>query len=529
MGIITDRLPPISDSASEEGWQINKARSGGRVNSKERPLAITELQGNQLFEADKRVDGQFAVAEFGLGLGSQAVLRGLDVVHQVGLQLQRRRSPGALAQEVIQILEDTLGYDNAAILLVDRSVRQLKPFALSEKAFGKDFNRAYEEYVESHDMRLGVGAAGWVAHHGRPLLYGDVHREARFDGNRNEIRSVLFVPIRVEGVVIGTIGVESRLIDAFTPLDQQLLETVAGQIAIAIQNAHLFSRVRLGEMESMTTKNTRQPEAVETTAAEGLERGEQAAAETAVLTPVLDTGVAGDVDDVVAELRAQIEELNAFNHTVAHDLKNPLSILLGFAEVLAHDYVPSDDEILDQAIRVIVENGRRMEIIINELLLLAEVRTVEQIPLEVLDMSSVISETCSRLDNFIKEYQAEIHLPESWPRVMGYQPWVEEIWANYLSNAIKYGGTTPAVTLGGEIQDKTTARFWIRDYGEGIAPADQQRLFIPFTKLQQANTQGHGLGLSIVERIAKKLGGDVGVESEPGKGSLFWFTLPLAG
>jgi signal transduction histidine kinase len=493
-------------------------------------VTFTELQGNQLLETDKRVDGQYAVGDFGLGLGSQAVLRGLDVVHQVGLQLQRRRSPGALAQEVIQILENTLGYDNTAILLVDRSARQLKPFALSEKAFGRDFSRAYEEYVESHEMRLGVGAAGWVAHHGRPLLYGDVHREARFESNRKEIRSVLFVPIRVEGVVIGTIGVESRLVDAFTPLDQQLLETVAGQIAIAIQNAHLFSRVRLGEMESMTTKNTRQLEAAEMTAAESLERGEQAAvvAQTAVLTPVLDTGADGDLNDVVTELRAQIEELNAFNHTVAHDLKNPLSILLGFAEVLAHDYVPSDDEILDQAIRVIVENGRRMEIIINELLLLAEVRTVEQIPLEALDMHSVVSETCNRLDNFIKEYQAEVQLPESWPRVMGHQPWVEEIWVNYLSNAIKFGGPSPSVILGGEIQDKTMARFWIRDYGEGIAPADLQRLFIPFTKLQQANTQGHGLGLSIVQRITKKLGGDVGVESEPGKGSLFWFTLPLA-
>jgi signal transduction histidine kinase len=530
MGLTTDRLPPLSDAATEEGWPINMARSGGRVNNKEKRVAFAELQGDQLYEADKRVDGQFAVGDFGLGLGSQAVLRGLDVVHQVGLQLQRRRSPGALAQEVIQILENTLGYDNTVILLIDRSARQLKPFALSETAFGKDFSRAYEEYVETHDMRMGVGAAGWVAHHGRPLLYGDVHREARFESVRNEIRSVLFVPIRVEGVVIGTIGVESKLVDAFTPLDQQLLETVAGQIAIAIQNAHLFSRVRLGEMESMTTQNTRQLEAVEKTTAESLEPGEKetAVAETAVLTPVLDTGVDGDLHGAVAELRAQIEELDAFNHTVAHDLKNPLSILLGFAEVLAHDYVPSDDEILDQAIRVIIENGRRMEIIINELLLLAEVRTVEQIPLEALDMAFVISETCNRLDNLVKEHQAEVQLPESWPRAMGHQPWVEEIWVNYLSNAIKYGGPSPTVTLGGEIHDETMARFWIRDYGEGIVPVDQQRLFIPFTKLQQANTQGHGLGLSIVQRIAKKLGGDVGVESKPGEGSLFWFTLPLA-
>ena len=111
---------------------------------------------------------------------------------------------------------------------------------------------------------------------------------------------------------------------------------------------------------------------------------------------------------------------------------------------------------------------------------------------------------------------------------MGHQPWVEEIWVNYLSNAIKYGGPSPRVLLGGERQDDGMVRFWIRDFGQGINQADLQRLFIPFTKLQQAHTQGHGLGLSIVQRIAKRLGGDVGVESEPGKGSLFWFTLPAA-
>ena len=180
MGITTDQLPPLSNLTSKKGWTISAARSSGRVDNKEQLVALTELQGNSLLEADNRaVEGQFTVSDFGLGLSSPAVMRGLDVVHQVGLQLQRRRSPGALAQEVIQILESTLGYDNLAILLVDRAARLLKPFALSEKAYGRDFGLAYEEYVESHDLRLGIGVPGWVAHHGRALLLGEVHREAR--------------------------------------------------------------------------------------------------------------------------------------------------------------------------------------------------------------------------------------------------------------------------------------------------------------------------------------------------------------
>lgn len=561
MGITTDRLPPLTAQTAQKRWPVRKAPAGGRVTEKEQRVALTEYQSNDLREAGGRsADGQYPVADFGQGLSGQALMRGLDVVHQVSLQLQRRRSPGALAQEIIQILESTLGYGNTAILLVDRPARQLKPFALSESAFGRDFSQAYDRYVASHDLRLGVGVAGWVAHQGKSLLSGDIAREPRLESLETEMRSVLFVPIMVEGVVVGTLGVESRLINAFSAADQQLLETVASQIAIAIQNAHLFSRVRRESLnasahteplgpngESPPTEPTMAPEpepavslahTADDRAIAAVEQAQEAEAVAVVdhnapasisVIGARSSDVVLDdeyLEELIAELRAQVEELDAFNHTVAHDLKNPLSILLGFADILAEDYASSEDEILDQAIRVIIENGRRMENIINELLLLAEVRTVEQIPLMPLDMPAIVSVTNRRLSNFIKEYRAEIIAPESWPQAMGHQPWVEEIWVNYLSNAIKYGGPSARIEVGAEPTEDGMVRFWVRDFGEGIDPADQRRLFMPFAKLQQANTKGHGLGLSIVQRIAKRLGGAVGVDSEVGQGSVFWFTLP---
>ncbi len=72
-------------------------------------------------------------------------------------------------------------------------------------------------------------------------------------------------------------------------------------------------------------------------------------------------------------------------------------------------------------------------------------------------------------------------------------------------------------------------RFWVRDNGPGIPPEDQRRLFTPFTQLDQVRAKGHGLGLSIVQRIVERLGGQVGVESVVGQGSVFSFTLPAAG
>ena len=125
----------------------------------------------------------------------------------------------------------------------------------------------------------------------------------------------------------------------------------------------------------------------------------------------------------------------------------------------------------------------------------------------------------------ILESQGHIDFPTNWPQALGYAPWVEEVWANYLSNAIKYGGEQPRIEVGATPLNRMV-RFWVKDEGPGISPDDQTRLFTPFTLLK--SIKGHGLGLSIVERIIQKCGGEVGVESQLDQGSTFWFTLPAA-
>jgi signal transduction histidine kinase len=143
-------------------------------------------------------------------------------------------------------------------------------------------------------------------------------------------------------------------------------------------------------------------------------------------------------------------------------------------------------------------------------------------------MASIVAEVEQRLADLIDEYQAEVLVPASWPVALGHAAWVEEIWVNYMSNALQYGDRPPRVELGA---DKAIVegriRFWIRDNGPGLTPEDQARLFKPFPQLSRARL-GHGLGLAIVRRIVEKLGGQVGVESDgvPGHGCLFSFSLP---
>jgi PAS domain S-box-containing protein len=231
---------------------------------------------------------------------------------------------------------------------------------------------------------------------------------------------------------------------------------------------------------------------------------------------------------VEQERERLIEELDAFAHTVAHDLRNPVGLIIGFAELEQDsDATPSDD--LRQSLRVIARVGHKMNSIIEELLLLAGVRQT-QVEVKPLDMAGIVAEAQLRLTDMIQEHKAEIVMqrPDAWPVALGHAPWVEEVWTNYISNGIKYGGRPPRLALGATAQDDGMVRFWIRDNGPGLTPEDQGRVFTPFTRLAQARATGHGLGLSIVRRIVERLGGQVGVESEglPGRGSVFYFTLP---
>jgi signal transduction histidine kinase len=144
-------------------------------------------------------------------------------------------------------------------------------------------------------------------------------------------------------------------------------------------------------------------------------------------------------------------------------------------------------------------------------------------------MSKVLGDALRRFD--LSAQRIEFVAPPELPLCLGHAPWLEEVFANFLSNAIKYIGEAnpqPTIAVVGIVQGRH-ARYEVRDNGIGIPAAQQATIFEHFTRLSNAgHIKGSGLGLSIVQRIVAKLKGRVGLESQPGQGSTFWFELPHA-
>jgi two-component system sensor histidine kinase/response regulator len=228
----------------------------------------------------------------------------------------------------------------------------------------------------------------------------------------------------------------------------------------------------------------------------------------------------------VDALEARNKELSEYAHMVAHDLKEPLTILIMVADLIRNVGDLTLEE-LKECLLQVRSTAFEMRNIIKSLLLFSEVSRAEA-PRGAVHMAEVVANVQARLSHMIMEQQAKVILPPVWPDALGYGPWIEEVWANFLSNALKYGGRPPCVELGASARSDGMLRFWMRDNGPGIPPEARTQLFTQGNPLRRLSVSGQGLGLPLVHNIVEKLGGEVGVESETGRGSLFFFTLPAA-
>ncbi|HEY3388923.1 MAG TPA: histidine kinase N-terminal 7TM domain-containing protein [Prolixibacteraceae bacterium] len=228
----------------------------------------------------------------------------------------------------------------------------------------------------------------------------------------------------------------------------------------------------------------------------------------------------------IHEKERLIADLDAYARSVAHDLKNPISGVIGLTEFIKEDILNQKNEQAFELLNMLNEQGQKMLKIVDELLLLSRIRKEDIQPIEI-DMQSIVKEAINRLRQQSESRGATFTIPEQWPVVKGHTQWIEEVWVNLISNAIKYGGNPPKIIIGIDNIENGWTRFWIRDNGDGLPPELFEKLFTDFERLGHQKIEGHGLGLSITKRIIEKLGGEVSVSSQniQGEGCIFSFTL----
>jgi signal transduction histidine kinase len=222
---------------------------------------------------------------------------------------------------------------------------------------------------------------------------------------------------------------------------------------------------------------------------------------------------------------ALIVTLESYAGAIAHDLKSPLATVMGFASLLemTNGEIPAEHR---QYARTIQKISGKMATMIDKLLLFATLEKLEHIPLLSLDMSHMANDVVETLGAMVKQYKALVVVAPDMPQAVGYAPWVEVVFANLISNALKYGGLPPEVYIhASQVGDKVF--YWVHDNGRGLTEGQTDLLFSHAVRFDP-RPKGHGQGLMIARRIIDRLGGEIGVSSLPGTGTTFYFSLPAA-
>jgi PAS domain S-box-containing protein len=297
------------------------------------------------------------------------------------------------------------------------------------------------------------------------------------------IRGWLAIPLKVGGKLTGFISLDSRIPGQFTERDATLALTYANQVSIALENARLFSDLQ---------------------------------AELAVRK------------DLIAELENKNTELEGFTYTVSHDLKSPLFTIRGFLGYLEQDALAGNQERLKSDIQRITDATEKMQRLLNELLELSRVGRLQN---EATDFpfEDLVREATELVQGRIMARGIRISIAPDLPMVHGDRPRLTQVLQNLLDNAAKFMGDQkePQIHIGcrGAGPERGMHIFSVQDNGVGIPPEHFDRVFGLFNKLDP-KTDGTGIGLALVKRIIEVHGGRIWVESELGKGTTFFFTLP---
>lgn len=399
----------------------------------------------------------------------------VSALYQIARQANTSLNLQERLDSIVVLLKEMLGCRACSIALLEPNTGSLEIRAAAgiESKWKRDFR-----------LRLGEGVAGRVALDGAPIYVPDTMAVGDFIFFDPSVRSLLTVPLSVQQRIIGTLTVDSDRPNAFREADERLLTIAAAQIAVAIENARLYT-----SLESRAKSLT----------------------------------------EALAELQTMDRLKDEMVQNISHELRTPLTFIKGYVELLlAGDAGPLTPEQREQ-LQIVADKANAVTRLVSDIMFLqqADELLAGKSPVSLAAVARRVARVFASAAESAGLIVVE-ELPENLPPVAGDESRLMQVFDCLLSNAIKFSPNGGKITV--RVEDAgAMVRASVSDQGIGVSPQDQERIFARFYQVDGSARRrfgGLGLGLAIAKRIVEAHGGRIWVESELGRGSTFYFTIP---
>ncbi|MCS7178096.1 MAG: GAF domain-containing protein [Anaerolineae bacterium] len=551
-------------------------------------LAVHSLQPNMYTREDAGIVAAFAdhaaiaIANAQLLQQTQRQLEEVAFLHRTGQALAASLEMDDVLRSLLESVREHFRVEAASVALVDEQTGEL----VFRVATG-----AAASQVVGVRLKPGQGIAGWVAQSGLPVVVPSVEQDPRwYSGVDQETgfrtRTVIAVPIRLGREVLGVVEAINPLEGTLDEGGMKLLLNVAALAASAIQNARHFNRARDAEERySSLFENSADPILITDAQGRitdvnrkfcqmlGYTREELLHRDMFPLTSApqearewLERGLQGEdifgylemttregqrlpfevratrifhartpyIQWVLHDIteRRQLEKVREdLTHMIIHDLRNPLSSIMSSLELIrATVQDPTMGISLEQLFSVAERSGERLFALIDSILDIARLESGKaELTPQAIDVRQMVQEAVEQMGPVAvaREIHLDSDLPEGLPVLTGDRNLLLRTVINLLDNAIKFTPPGGHVRVEVDAPSADTLRFTVSDTGPGIPPEEQQRIFDRFVRLPHQPVRGTGIGLAFCKLAVEAHGGRIWVESQPGQGARFIFTLPI--